>query len=196
MEFIQQHVYLFLLLLTITEGPITSFVSAWLAAQGILNIRYVVGITLLGDLIADVLRYVVGRFFYKIRFVQTIYNSTIQKKTIFSKLFARSPFLYFVLVKITPYLAMPSLISLGMKKMDFLSFLKYSFLVSCLVKIVYLGVGYFASFGISQVTQFLNGWKQIVIYVFWGILLFWGIKQGYFFLSRVLQKKLKSEKIG
>lgn len=47
MSFIKQHIYLFLLLLTTTEGPITSFVSAGFAAQGLLRIEYVFAIALL-----------------------------------------------------------------------------------------------------------------------------------------------------
>lgn len=192
MSFIHQHIYLFLFVLTITEWPITSFVSAWFAAQGILRIEYIIGLAILWDLIGDVIFYVIGRFFHKIRFIKRFHQYMTQRN-ILKTIYTRSPFFYFLIVKITPYLAMPSLISLGIKKTNFRVYMKYSLIMSIIVKAIYITAGYLWSFSVGQASRFLDGWKTIVVYGLVGIALLRGIKKLYRRLSQYIRRKIKEE---
>lgn len=51
---IKEHAYLVLLITTIVEGPIASFVSGGIATQGLLHLEYVFLITIAGDILGDV----------------------------------------------------------------------------------------------------------------------------------------------
>lgn len=64
------------------------------------------------------------------------------QRNILKTIYTRSPFFYFLIVKITPYLAMPSLISLGIKKTNFRVYMKYSLIMSIIVKAIYITAGY------------------------------------------------------
>lgn len=190
MSFIKQHIYLFLLLLTITEGPITSFVSSGFAAQGFLRIEYVFAIALLWDIIWDIILYLIGRFLYKIQRIKRQHQK-ITKNKLYKNLYEKYPFLFFLIVKITPYLSAPSLISTGIKKRKFFSFLKYSFFVSIIVKTVYITIGYLWSVSLGQLNRFLDGRKMIMLYIVGGVLLFRWIKKLYQRLVKVLKKEIK-----
>ena len=193
MSFIKQHIYLFLLLLTTTEGPITSFVSAGFAAQGALRIEYVFAIALLWDVIWDVVLYMIGRFLYKIKRIQRQHQKITNNK-LYKNLYEKYPFLFFLIVKITPYLSAPSLISTGIKKRNFFSFLKYSFFVSIIVKTVYITIGYLWSVSLGQLNKFLDGRKMAIIYIVGWVLLFRWIKKLYQRLAKVLREEAEEIK--
>lgn len=193
MSFIQQHAYLFLLVLTTTEGPITSFVSAGFAAQGLLRIEYVFGIAVLWDILWDVFLYILGRFLYKISRVKKRHKNMTQKN-IFKNIYKKYPFIYFLIVKITPYLSSTSLISTGIKKMKFFVFLLYSISISIIVKTVYVWLGYLWSISIGQLKNFLEWRKMGVLYIITGIFLFRCSKKFYQRVSNKLRKKVEIKK--
>jgi len=192
-EFFKSHIYLLLLFLTTTEWPITSFVASGFAAQWLLNLWYVILIAFVWDIIWDVFAYFFGRFFanliQRIKFLKRFYDFENQK-WFFSKLSKKSPFAYFLLIKITPYIATPSLIYMWIKKMKFRYFFFYSFCTSIIVKAVYLFLWYIGSVSLRQLTSFVDGRKQVMIYVIGGILILWWIKKLYFYLSKILRKKV------
>jgi membrane protein DedA with SNARE-associated domain len=59
--FIAAHGLLLLFPLAVVEGPIVTVVAAWLAQQGLFDIRLVLVVATLGDLIGDTLYYLLGR---------------------------------------------------------------------------------------------------------------------------------------
>ncbi len=58
---LETYKYLILLPLTIIEGPIVTITASFLASLGYLNVFIVYGISVLGDVIADSLLYLLGR---------------------------------------------------------------------------------------------------------------------------------------
>lgn len=133
-----------------------------------------------------------GRFLYKIGRLRR-YHEHFTEKKIFRNLYTKYPFFYFFIVKITPYLSAPSLMSVGIKKMNFFNFLMYSALVSLIVKTVYVGMGYLGSVSISQLERFLDGRKMGMIYILGGIILFLSIKRCYKKTSSMITKKIKKK---
>lgn len=192
-EFLKIHIYLLLLFLTTTEWPITSFVAAGFAAQWILNLWYVIVIAFIWDIIWDIFAYFFGRFFARlikrIKFLRRFHDFENQK-WFFSKLSKKVPFVYFLFIKITPYIATPSLIYMWMKKIKFRYFFFYSFCTSIIVKAVYLFLWYVWSVSLKQLSGFVDGRKQTMIYLIGGVLIFWGIRKLYSHLSNVLKKKV------
>lgn len=191
MSFIKQHIYIFLFLLTITEWPITSFVSSWFAAQWLLRIEYVFIIALFWDIVWDIILYLIGRFLYKISRIKKQHNKITQKNK-FKYIYDKYPFIYFLIVKITPYLSSTSLISVWIKKKNFFSFLKYSILISIIVKTIYITMGYIWSITIGQLNKFLDWWKIIIIYIIAWLSLLRLIKKLYERIGYKLKNKIKN----
>jgi len=189
LSFIKQHIYIFLLFLTTTEGPITTFVAAGFAAQWYLNFFYIAIIALVWDLIWDITIYCVWRGSHRLKFTKK-FHYFLTQKSFLKKLLDRSTFLYFLIVKITPYLATPALMFVWVKKMKFSKYFAHAFITSLLVKAVYLTIWYFGAVSIKELTHFLNGWKQIIIYIISGIILFLATKRLYIYLSKIIKKKI------
>lgn len=190
MIFLKQHIYLLIFILSVSEWPITSFVSAWFAANWVLKIEYIIIITCLWDIIWDIILYLVWMIFHRVSLLKK-FHTFATKRNLLKKLYGRSKFLYFVLVKITPYLSAPSLLSLWMKKTNFWTFLKYSVIVSVLVKSVYLSLWYIWTISVQQLTKFLDVWKQVAVYLLAGIIILWWIKK----LHKLIYKNIKKEVI-
>ncbi len=189
---IKDHAYLVLLITTTAEGPIASFVSGGAAAQGLLRLEYVFLITIAGDILGDLWLYIIGRFLHKITRLRGHHERFTEKKLL-KKLYTKYPFFYFLIVKITPYLSAPSLMSVGIKKMNIFKFLWYSALISTIVKVVYVGMWYIGSVSIAQLERFLHGREMGVIYILGGIILFLIIKRCYKKISIVITEKLKKK---
>lgn len=187
-QIIKQNIYLYLLILTTVEWPITSFVSAGVAAQWGLRIEYVAIIAFLGDIIGDIILYSIGRFSNKLPFLKKIpYFS--QDKHFLAKALNKTPFIYFLVAKFTPYLSAPSLIFAWARKFTITWFLFYSFIISILVKVVYLTMGYLGSISLKQLTSFLHWRQQIAWYTIWAILLFFVTRHIYLNLGKRIKKK-------
>ncbi len=189
---IKEHAYLVLFITITAEGPIASFVSGGIAAQGLLRLEYVFLITLAGDILWDIWLYVAGRFLHRIARLRK-YHEQFTEKKLFKTLYTKYPFFYFFIVKITPYLSAPSLMTAGIKKMNFFKFMGYSLLISIIVKTVYVGMWYLGSVSIAQLEKFLHGRKIGILYLIGGIILFQSIKRWYKKLSIILTQKMKKK---
>jgi len=188
----KQNIYLYLLILTTIEGPITSFVSAWFAAQWVLRIEYVAIIAFLWDIIWDIFLYMIWRLFGKISFLKK-FQLFSKEQSFLKRTLDKSPFLYLLVVKFTPYLSTPSLIYAWSKKMKVRLFVIYSFVISIFVKIIYLTLGYMGSFSVKQVRHFIDWWKQIVLYVLIWVWLFVITKWVYSYLWKRIKKDVEDE---
>ena len=189
---ISQNIYLVLLILTTTEWPITTFIGAGFAAQWYLNFWWVALIAFTGDIIGDIVLYSLGRSSHRITKIKRFQHFS-QEKNFFSKVLAKQPFFYFLITKITPYLATPALIFTWVQKMKFKSFMGYSIIVTIIVKTLYLSIGYLGSISVLQVERFFDGWRKIMLYVLIGLLLFVCIKQIYKYFSIKLKNKVSSK---
>jgi len=187
---IQNNPYIVLLIATIVEWPIATFVSAWLAAHHILRLEYVVGVSILGDVLGDFFLYCLWRYGYNLKIVKRIVN-TIPRKERLVKSLKKNTFLYFVIAKFTPYLATPTLIFAGIERISPISFTWYAIILSILVKSLYITLGYIGAVSIKQLESFLIGRETIIVYIIWSIVLLKIAYIGYQHLWRFLKKKLK-----
>ena len=191
-EIIANNVYTFLLALSITEGPVTAFIAAWLAAQWILELSYVIIIVIIGDIIWDILRYAVGRYSHKLKFLSKFHEFTEQKNFL-SKRMKKSLFIYLFIIKFTPLLAVPSIIFAWVKKVKFWKFILYSTIISIFIKASYLLLGYLGSVSIRQMSNILDDSKLIVLYVLGGIFLLRWIRKLYKYIGKRIRKDLEKE---
>jgi len=190
LDFLKKHIYILLFFLSTVEWPITSFTSAWFASHWVLNIWYVALVMVIGDSVWDTILYFIWRSYHKIKILQRFKLFSKEKKYL-TNILKKTPFLYFLTVKTTPYLSAPSLIFTGIKKFKFLHFFLYSLGVSIIVKIIYLSIGYFWAISISQLTKFLNWRKQIIVYLVFWVIIFLLIKKFYSYLPKLIKKESK-----
>lgn len=187
---IQQNPYFAFLIATILEWPIVTFISAGLASRHILYLPYVVGITILGDVIGDIVLFLLGRYWSQISLVQYFLHKLPRKEKITRSL-QKNPFLYLSIAKITPYLSTPTLIFTGTQSMGFGRFFIYSMMISVLVKSIYITLWYIGFLSISQIEGFLSGRAKIILYLIGSISFFLATKLIYRLLIRYIRKCCK-----
>lgn len=127
-----QHGPLIFLLLAVIEGPIATLAAAALAQKGVMDIRLVLALAVLGDLVGDVLLYVAGRFGRGLLPRSLCRRINLDRHLLdpMAKAFARTGWRLLIVAKWTHVAGLPTLIAAGMARMPFLSFLLCSLLAT------------------------------------------------------------------
>ena len=196
MEFIKQNIYYILFVTLIVEWPITAFVWAEYASQGKLNLLLFSALAVLWDIIGDISIYTLWRYFFDRKYINRLnpvkkVKQFITEKKFLNNLFEHYSFFFFLVVKITPYVSTPSLFSVGMKKYHFLKFLFFSAVISCIVKAVYISLGYLWWISLAKLQLIHEWWSELVLFVIIWVLIFYFIKLFLIKFSKKLIKRLK-----
>ena len=196
MEFIKQNIYYILFVTLIVEWPITAFVWAEYASQGKLNLLLFSALAVLWDIIGDISIYTLWRYFFDRKYINRLnpikkVKQFITEKKFLNNLLEHYPFLFFLLVKITPYVSTPSLFSIGMKKYHFWKFLFFSAVISCIVKAVYISLGYLWWISLAKLQLIHEWWSELVLFLIIWVLIFYFIKLFLIKFSKKLIKLLK-----
>ena len=181
MEFIKQNIYYILFVTLIVEWPITAFVWAEYASQGKLNLLLFSALAVLWDIIGDISIYTLWRYFFDRKYINRLnpvkkVKQFITEKKFLNNLLEHYPFFSFLLVKITPYVSTPSLFSIGMKKYHFWKFLFFSAVISCIVKAVYISLGYLWWISLAKLQLIHEWWSELVLFVIIWVLIFYFMK--------------------
>ena len=196
MEFIKQNIYYILFVTLIVEWPITAFVWAEYASQGKLNLLLFSALAVLWDIIGDISIYTLWRYFFDRKYINRLnpvkkVKQFITEKKFLNNLLEHYPFFFFLLVKITPYVSTPSLFSIGMKKYHFWKFLFFSAVISCIVKAVYISLGYLWWISLAKLKLIHEWWSELVLFLIIWVFIFYFIKLFLIKLSKKLIKLLK-----
>ena len=196
MEFIKQNIYYILFVTLIVEWPITAFVWAEYASQGKLNLLLFSALAVLWDIIGDISIYTLWRYFFDRKYINRLnpvkkVKQFITEKKFLNNLLEHYPFFFFLLVKITPYISTPSLFSIGMKKYHFWKFLFFSAVISCIVKAVYISLGYLWWISLAKLQLIHEWWSELVLFLIIWVFIFYFIKLFLIKFSKKLIKLLK-----
>lgn len=164
-----------MLFLMIIEGPIATMVAAFLASLGLFNIYVVLLLSILGDIIGDILLYALGFFgghplLVKAEKFLKIKQSVIDK---IKKKFKEKGSQIIFSVKTTTGLCWIAFILAGTVRMSFQKFVLFSFLGGILWSGLLVALGYFFGYAAEQIEQYIKfaGWAifscavLIVLYI-------------------------------
>ncbi len=148
--------YATLFVLMMVEGPITTIVASFLASQEVLNMMIVFLLAVLGDIVADIILFYMGKsskhkFFDKIKKRKHIGKEQINK---IKEKVQEKPFQTIFIIKATALIATVGLIIVGSSKIKTVHFLFYATLASLINKTVYASIGFF---GGLTIVSFLRG---------------------------------------
>lgn len=127
-----QHGPLIFLLLAVIEGPVATIAAAALAQRDVLDIRVVLALAVLGDLIGDMLLYLAGRFGTGLLPRGLCRRINLDRNVLdpMGAAFARSGWRLLIMAKWTHVAGLPTLIAAGMVRMPVPSFLLCSLLAT------------------------------------------------------------------
>ena len=159
-----------MLILMIIEGPIVTMTAAFLASLGIFNWFFVFAFSILGDMLGDVLLYLIGYFGGQpiaqkvIKFLK-VKSSTVNN--IENKFLKNGAQIIFY-VKTTTGLSWVTFILAGTIKMPFKKFLLFSFLGGIIWSGMLVGLGYFFGYAAETIDKYIKfaGWAIFLAALF------------------------------
>ena len=161
-EFLKNYGYWAMLPLMIIEGPVATIISAMLASLGAFFWLWVLLLSILGDIIGDIVLYGLG-YKYGMHFVNKIGKHIgITEKLVLKmeKYFQNHGGKTIFAVKSTTGLCWATFVAAGIVKMDFKKFVRYSFLGGIVWSGSLVAMGYFYGYLWKSIKEYIDyiGW--------------------------------------
>lgn len=177
-EFLKSYGYFAMLPLMTLEGPVATLISAMLASMGAFFWPWVFVLSVLGDMLGDVILYWIG-YKYGMHFVRKIGKHIGITESLvlrMEKYFTRHGGKTIFAVKSTVGLCWAAFTAAGIVKMDFKKFLKYSFLGGIVWSGSLVAMGYFYGYLWKSMKEYISwaGWiiTAVAVASFMGITLY------------------------
>lgn len=161
-DLISNNGYWILFPMMIIEGPVATIIAALLAALGAFNVFVVLGLSILGDMIGDVILYYFGyrwgmAFVDKIGKYMGITAWLVEK---LKKYYVNHSGKIVFVAKSTTGMAWAAMVVSGIVKMNFKKFLRYSFLGGVVWSTFLVSMGYFYGYLWREISQYIKwiGW--------------------------------------
>lgn len=170
LEIIQFWGYPLMFLLMILEGPIVTLGVAFLASMGIFNIFVVLILSILGDIIGDIILYLIGYLSEKkiISKNQKFLRSDSQIISAIKRNFEKNGAKIVFFTKLTTGLCYPTFILAGITKLNFKKFLLFSFLGG----IVWSSLLVILGFYFGQLAEKIENYIKYSGWIIFGIAIF------------------------
>ncbi len=149
LAFVQQQGYVFIFLAMVIEGPIITTAASFAASLGLFSIWVIFLLSLLGDLVGDVLHYFLG-YLGREAFIERFGSRAGISKKFIKGLEKRlrahlGKTLFFV--KFTPFITTPGLMMAGALKVPLKRYLFYSFAITLPRTLFFTFLGFY--FGVA-----------------------------------------------
>jgi membrane-associated protein len=170
LTFIQHNGYIIMFFLMFLEGPLVTYAYAFAASIGIYNIYIVFILSVLGNLIPDIIYFFIGRFGTK-RFLEKY----VQEKHItkIRHLLENHTGKYLALVKIVPPFPFAGLVFAGMSNMSFKKYFFFVLLIGIPYSLFFTLAGFYSGIAFSTLSRYyLLGQLFLLLIVIIGII-FW-----------------------
>jgi membrane protein DedA with SNARE-associated domain len=162
----------------IIEGPIVTIIGAFMASLGLLNVWVVLALSIIGDMIGDLLFYGAG-YKWGMTFVNRVgkYIGITRKLVLrLEKFFVSHGGKTIFMVKATTGLCWATFVAAGIVKMSLGRFVKFSFYGGILWSGFLVIMGYFFGYLYEQIEQYITyaGWVvlSVAVIVFTAVNLF------------------------
>jgi len=161
--------YPLMLLLMILEGPIVTLGAAFMASMGFFNVFIVYGLSVLGDMIGDIILYSIGYLSKKgiLPKNKKVLRSDSKVIRAIEKSFEKKGSQIIFFTKATTGLCYVTFILAGMAKLDFKKFLLYSFLGG----LVWSGFTVIMGFYFGEVAEQINRYIKFGGWIIFGLAL-------------------------
>lgn len=166
-QFLHLHGYWMMLPLMIIEGPVVTIIAAMLASLGAFNVWIVLALSILGDMIGDMILYGAG-YYFGMGFVRNIgrYIGITEKLVLrMQKYFERHGGKTIFAVKSTTGLCWAAFTAAGIVKMDFRKFIKNSFYGGVVWSSFLVAMGYFYGYLWREIHSYIKwiGWVVAIV---------------------------------
>jgi membrane protein DedA with SNARE-associated domain len=157
-QWVLQQGYTLMFVLMLIEGPVVTAAGAFAAAFSYFHLWAVFLLSLLANLIPDVVYYAMG-YWGRHRFIDTYghyLGLTRERIAIAEKLANRHTAKSLIAIKLIPFLATPGLIIVGASKMDIRKYIIWSLIITIPSSLIYLVIGYYFGAAYNTIEHYLH----------------------------------------
>ena len=147
--------YLAVFLLVAIEGPIVTIIAGSLASINVLNLYVALVVIIIGDLFADTIYYLIGRFsrHRSVEKIGTFLGFTPERTQKLESHFHQNAGRTLLLGKISHGLGGIFLVAAGMAKVPYPKFLWFNFIATVIKSIILILVGYYFGRAIVELNK-------------------------------------------
>jgi membrane-associated protein len=192
LQWILQHGYPLLFLVMLVEGPVVTAAAAFAAALHYMNVWIVLLLSVLANLIPDLVYYAIG-YWGRETFINKYghyLGITPERIATTEKLAAEHSGKSLFMIKMIPFLATPGLILVGATKMDIKKYAFWSIIIIVPSSLLYFIIGYYFGAAYATIDHYLHIGGYVIAAAVVIVLVITYLQRKYF--SR-LEKKLEKE---
>jgi len=162
---IQNSGYFVIFLLMFFEGPLVTYISAFLASQGVFSIYIIILLSLFGDLIPDTILFLTGKYSRNktIEKIASFFGLSPSKIERMEKGFSTHSKKSIMLFKLIPGLALPGLILAGFSKVSLKDFFLISIIFNICSTALFVSLGFYSGITISTFLKYLRLEKYLLV---------------------------------
>jgi membrane protein DedA with SNARE-associated domain len=165
--FAQSHGYLLIFLAMIIEGPIITLAAAFASSLGIFNVWLIFLLSILGNLLPDILFFSIGRFGREKSLEKYFKYFGLNQQRI-KKLengFKEHAGKTLVFAKLIPPLPIPGIILAGFAKMPTRKFIFISTAFNIISSTICVLVGYYSGWALDNLLKYLHMSEYLIIFL-------------------------------
>jgi len=189
-SFLQKEGYIIIFLLMVIEGPIITTAASFLASAGFFSIYLIFVLSLFADLTADIMYYTIGRATNKTVIEKKFQN--LKGKKSFKKIEAgmnNHLGKTLLIVKLTPFLAIPGLLLAGALKVSIKKFTIISLAIT-IPRTIFLTVsGFYFGYAVNKILMYFELGQYIFLFLIIAVIIIYFIFK---FISSKIEKSLKA----
>jgi len=173
--------YFLMFIAMLVEGPIITAAAAFGAALGYFNIWVVFMLSILGDLVADLLYYAIGHFTRLTvieKFGHRFGLSTARMKKLEHVLHTH-PIKTLLFIKLAPVLPTPGLMIVGAVRMPIAKYVMLSLLITLPKTLLFMALGYYFGAAYDAIAHYAQAGEYFIIAAIAVIVaVYWGYQKG------------------
>ena len=162
----QTYGYLFIFFIMIAEGPIITFITAFLASLGILNVYVIFILSVLGSFFPDMICFGIGRYGQKYvqKRIRDSKSSLLKTLKLVLTHIETNPLKTIAMIKVVPPLPVWGLILVGTTKMKFKKFVYYTLIVGAPYALFFTLAGFYSGFAFNKLFKYLQIGENILFF--------------------------------
>lgn len=159
--------YLIMFLAMLVEGPAVTAAGAFVAALGFFNVWVVLLLSVLGNIVPDIIYYAIG-FWGRLRLVDKYghyFGLTKERTENIEKLIAKHAGKSLIAIKLVPLLATPGLVIAGASRMPLRKYTIWSLAIILPTSLFFLIIGYYFGAAYNTIHKYLNYSSYLIVAV-------------------------------
>lgn len=182
--------YVVMFLAMLVEGPIITAAAAFGAALGYFNIWIVLLLSILGDLVADLIYYAIG-YFSRVTVIEKFghrFGLSRERMKKLEKLLHTHPVKTLLFIKLAPVLPTPGLMIVGTMRMPLGKYTTLSSLIILPKVLLFIALGYYFGSAYDAIAHYAQIGEYFIIVAIAAVVgVYWAYQKGSTMISQRLQ---------